>query len=49
MSVHWWVELSLVLLVGGVLSLNIIRVSCLPRRAVSSLYVEGYDCSHLVY
>ena len=44
MLVHWWVESSLVLLVGGALSLGMIRGNCVPAGGLEAacLLVGGY-------
>ena len=38
------VELSLVPLVGGALSLGVISRSCVPRRTLGSLFADGWGC-----
>ena len=40
MSAHWWVELSLVPLVGETVSLDVIRGSCVPGWTLSSLSAD---------
>ena len=45
---HWWVELSLVPLVGGAFSLGVIRDGCVHRRTLGSLLADGGLCSHPV-
>ena len=42
MSTHWWLELSLVPLVGGALSLGVIRGSCMPGKTLGSLSAEEW-------
>ena len=39
---HWWVELSLIPLVGGALSLSVIRGNCVCRRTLGSLFADGW-------
>ena len=44
MSAHWWVELSLVPLVGEAVSLGEIRGSCVPGWTLSSLSADEWVC-----
>lgn len=44
MPIHWYVELNLILLVGGALSLGVIRGGYVPRRNSGSLFADGWGC-----
>ena len=41
MPAHWWVELILSPLVGGALSLGMIRGGCVPRRQPCACLLMG--------
>ena len=41
---HWSVELILISLVGGPLSLDVIRGGCVPEGSSGSLFADGWDC-----
>jgi len=41
---HWWVELILILLVGGAISLSVIRGSCVPQGNLGMLFADGWGC-----
>jgi len=44
MPAHWWVELILIPLVGGALSLGGIRGSWVPEGSLGSLFTKGRGC-----
>ena len=44
MPAHWYVELILIPLVCGALSLDGIRGSCVPEGSLGSLFTEGWGC-----
>ena len=41
---HWWVELILIPMVGGALSLDEIRGCCVPGAFLSHLFTDGWGC-----
>ena len=44
MPAHWYVELILIPLVGGALSLSEIGGGSVPRRFLGSLFTDGWGC-----
>ena len=44
MSAQWWVELSIVPLVSGALSLSVIIDNSDPGRTLNSLSIDGWGC-----
>ena len=42
MPTHWKLDLTLIPLVGGALSLGVIRGGCAPRRSLGSLFANGW-------
>ena len=42
MPAHCWVELILIPLVGGAVSLDEVRGSCVPEGSLGSLFPEGW-------
>ena len=44
MPAHCWVELILIPLVGGAVSLDEVRGSCVPEGSLGSLFTEGRGC-----
>ena len=46
---HWWVDPSLVLLVGGAVYLGMIWGSYMPRRTVGSLLADGWGCVLILF
>ena len=47
MPAHWYMELIPIPLVGGALSLNVIRGGCVPGGSLGSLFIDGWGCFHL--
>ena len=46
---HWYVELSVVLLVGGAFPLGVIRGICVPRRNLGNLFADECGCVHTLF